>query len=79
MRALVIEREGGLRAGRGGRRLPVPSTASRSPLRASSSAPFPRCVVSQGSTVDPGGYWIPEPAKVAAAMNPSATLNKILG
>jgi len=33
----------------------------------------------QGNKVDLGGYWMPEPTKVAAAMNPSATLNKILG
>jgi len=32
----------------------------------------------QGPAVDLGGYWQPDPAKVAAAMNPSPTLNKIL-
>ena len=28
----------------------------------------------QGSPVDLGGYWQPDPAKVAAAMNPTPTL-----
>ena len=32
----------------------------------------------QGDKVDLGGYWMPDPAKVSKAMQPSATLNKIL-
>jgi isocitrate dehydrogenase len=32
----------------------------------------------QGPAVDLGGYWQPDPEKCKAAMNPSATLNKIL-
>lgn len=32
----------------------------------------------QGSPVDIGGYYHPDPAKVSAAMRPSATLNRIL-
>ncbi|HUF97096.1 MAG TPA: NADP-dependent isocitrate dehydrogenase [Ilumatobacter sp.] len=32
----------------------------------------------QGSPVDLGGYYQPDPAKVAAAMRPSATLNRIV-
>jgi isocitrate dehydrogenase len=32
----------------------------------------------QGSPVDIGGYYLPDPQKVAAAMRPSATLNDIL-
>jgi isocitrate dehydrogenase len=33
----------------------------------------------QGSPVDLGGYFRPDPAKASAAMRPSATLNAILG
>ncbi|MCP5371512.1 MAG: NADP-dependent isocitrate dehydrogenase [Hyphomicrobiales bacterium] len=33
----------------------------------------------QGSSVDIGGYYHPDPAKVAAAMRPSPTLNAIIG
>jgi len=33
----------------------------------------------QGSAVDIGGYYHPDPEKVAAAMRPSATLNAIIG
>jgi isocitrate dehydrogenase len=33
----------------------------------------------QGSAVDIGGYYRPDPAKVAAAMRPSPTLNAALG
>jgi isocitrate dehydrogenase len=32
----------------------------------------------QGSPADIGGYYQPDPAKAAAAMRPSATLNKAL-
>ena len=32
----------------------------------------------QGKAVDIGGYYYPDPAKVAAVMRPSATLNAIL-
>ncbi|MEZ4318773.1 MAG: NADP-dependent isocitrate dehydrogenase [Myxococcota bacterium] len=32
----------------------------------------------QGAPVDLGGYFMPEPAKAAAAMRPSATLNRII-
>jgi len=32
----------------------------------------------QGQPVDMGGYFSPDPAKVAAAMRPSATLNRII-
>ena len=32
----------------------------------------------QGEPVDMGGYYHPDPAKVDAAMRPSATLNGIL-
>lgn len=32
----------------------------------------------QGSPVDMGGYWMPDPKKVAKAMQPSETLNKLL-
>ena len=33
----------------------------------------------QGSTVDMGGYYWPDTTKVADAMRPSETLNKIIG
>jgi len=33
----------------------------------------------QGSAIDLGGYWQPDPEKVTKAMNPSPTLNAILG
>ena len=33
----------------------------------------------QGASVNIGGYFKPDPAKVAAAMRPSATLNSIIG
>jgi isocitrate dehydrogenase len=33
---------------------------------------------SQGKPVDLGGYYLFDPEKAKAAMNPSATLNKIL-
>ena len=33
----------------------------------------------QGRPVDVGGYWLPDAAKAATAMRPSATLNRILG
>jgi isocitrate dehydrogenase len=33
---------------------------------------------SQGNPVDLGGYYLFDPEKAIAAMNPSATLNKIL-
>ena len=33
----------------------------------------------QGKPVDLGGYFRPDPAKAAAAMRPSETLNSILG
>jgi isocitrate dehydrogenase len=33
----------------------------------------------QGSPVDLGGYYHPDPVKIAAAMRPSATLNGIIG
>ena len=32
-------------------------------------------IAAQGKKVDTGGYYLPDPAKVAAAMRPSATLN----
>ena len=32
----------------------------------------------QGSPVDLGGYYSPDPAKATAAMRPSATLNGII-
>jgi isocitrate dehydrogenase len=32
----------------------------------------------QGRPVEIGGYYHPDPAKVGAAMRPSATLNRIL-
>ncbi|HEY8078259.1 MAG TPA: NADP-dependent isocitrate dehydrogenase, partial [Labilithrix sp.] len=32
----------------------------------------------QGKPVDVGGYYHPDPAKVAKAMRPSATLNAII-
>ena len=32
----------------------------------------------QGSKVDLGGYWMPDPSKVDAAMRPSAVLNELL-
>jgi isocitrate dehydrogenase len=32
-------------------------------------------IAAQGKPVDTGGYYLPDPAKVAAAMRPSATLN----
>jgi isocitrate dehydrogenase len=35
--------------------------------------------VAQGAAVDLGGYYHADPAKVAAAMRPSATLNAIIG
>jgi len=33
----------------------------------------------QGSAVDMGGYYWPDTTKVASAMRPSETLNKIIG
>jgi isocitrate dehydrogenase len=33
----------------------------------------------QGACVDLGGYYHPDPAKVAAIMRPSATLNAAIG
>ena len=33
----------------------------------------------QGASVNFGGYFKPDPAKVAAVMRPSATLNSIIG
>ena len=35
-------------------------------------------LAAQGSPVDLGGYYAPDPAKVEAAMRPSATLNRVL-
>jgi isocitrate dehydrogenase len=35
-------------------------------------------IAAQGKPVDMGGYYQPDPAKVAAAMRPSATLNAII-
>ncbi|WP_168583353.1 NADP-dependent isocitrate dehydrogenase [Gephyromycinifex aptenodytis] len=35
-------------------------------------------IAAQGSPVDLGGYYRPDPAKCAAAMRPSATLNQII-
>ena len=35
-------------------------------------------IAAQGSPVDMGGYYQPEPVKTAAAMRPSATLNQII-
>jgi isocitrate dehydrogenase len=32
-------------------------------------------IAAQGKPVDIGGYYLPDPAKVSAAMRPSATLN----
>jgi isocitrate dehydrogenase len=32
-------------------------------------------IAAQGKPVDMGGYYLPDPAKVSAAMRPSATLN----
>ena len=32
-------------------------------------------IAAQGKPVDTGGYYLPDPAKTAAAMRPSATLN----
>ncbi len=34
---------------------------------------------SEGNPVDLAGYYRPDPAKRAAAMRPSATLNSIIG
>jgi isocitrate dehydrogenase len=36
-------------------------------------------IAAKGKPVDLGGYFRPDPAKVAAGMRPSATLNAILG
>ena len=33
----------------------------------------------QGTKVDIGGYWQPDPAKAGPAMRPSANFNNILG
>ena len=35
-------------------------------------------IAAQGKPVDIGGYYLPDPAKVSAAMRPSATLNAAL-
>jgi isocitrate dehydrogenase len=35
-------------------------------------------IAAQGKPVDTGGYYLPDPAKVSAAMRPSATLNAAL-
>jgi isocitrate dehydrogenase len=35
-------------------------------------------LAAQGAPVDLGGYYLPDEAKVSAAMRPSATLNRIL-
>jgi len=35
-------------------------------------------LAAQGKPVDIGGYYLPDPAKTAAAMRPSATLNKVI-
>jgi isocitrate dehydrogenase len=39
---------------------------------------FDEMIAAQGSPVDLGGYYQPDPVKVAAAMRPSATLNRIV-
>ncbi len=39
---------------------------------------FDEMIAAQGSPVDLGGYYQPDPAKAAAAMRPSATLNRIV-
>ncbi|MDH5750054.1 MAG: NADP-dependent isocitrate dehydrogenase, partial [Rhodospirillales bacterium] len=36
-------------------------------------------LAAQGAPVDLGGYYHPDPAKVAAVMRPSPTLNGIIG
>jgi len=33
----------------------------------------------QGSPVDIGGYWQPDPTKASEAMRPSKTFNQIIG
>ena len=40
---------------------------------------FDEMISAQGSPVDLGGYYQPDPVKVDAAMRPSATLNRLVG
>ena len=48
-------------------------------LRAQEAAILAELDAAQGQSVDLGGYYHPDPAKVSAAMRPSATLNAIVG
>jgi len=48
-------------------------------LKANEETIINELIECQGPSIDLGGYWMPEPEKVAKAMRPSATLNKILG
>ena len=47
-------------------------------LRESEPAITAELLAAQGAPVDLGGYYRPDPARAAAAMRPSATLNRIL-
>ena len=48
-------------------------------LRGAEEAVVRELTACQGPPVDVGGYWLPDAAKAARAMRPSATLNRILG
>ena len=48
-------------------------------LEASESQIIEELIGVQGSSVDIGGYYCPDPAKAATAMRPSATFNEIIG
>ena len=47
-------------------------------LKANEKAIVAELIDCQGVPVDIGGYWLPDAAKCAAAMRPSATLNKLI-
>ena len=47
-------------------------------LKAAEPAINAELIGAQGRPVDIGGYYHPDPAKVAAAMRPSPTLNAII-
>ena len=60
------------------RRWPPRSPRWRSALAASTQAIAEELLAVQGSPVDLGGYYRPDPAKAKAVMTPSATLNAAL-
>ena len=48
-------------------------------LRQQETAILSELEAAQGASVDLGGYYHPDPKKMAAAMRPSPTLNAIIG